>query len=208
MLTRKTGTILTGLFFTALITASCYNHRVGIIPVPSDFCNYCPTCFDVDKTPTLVKLFVSGIEIGDLWTPDYPLPPNGYWDLEVDPSWPCSWKQARDPDWALHLQSSSTYQELIINYLSTIAFGSSGSSDPCGRHFTNQAGTGEHFVYGGGHAYFSTPSELAATIESITPMIDPDPRMECFPIADKKAVIRYAGKRDATHIYIKLDTDP
>lgn len=53
-----------------------------------------------------------------------------------------------------------------------------------------------------------TQEDMADLVKSVTPMIDPDPRMECFPMADEKIVIRYAGKRDATNIYIKVDTNP
>jgi len=48
---------------------------------------------------------------------------------------------------------------------------------------------------------------LANIITRVTPLIDPDPRMECFPMDDKHVAVRYAGKRDATNIMIKFDTD-
>jgi len=77
---------------------------------------------------------------------------------------------------------------------------------PCTKHFFNDIDGPDNARFYGGFVYISTVTKLASQIEKFTPMIDPDPRMECFPMADDHIVVRYAGIKDATNVKIKLDS--
>lgn len=168
----------------------------------------CTLCFNINRTPEWFKVFFSGIERGALWIPAYGMPPNGYYDIQNSHVGPCIWSHGAPP-WPL-------IRYILQDGVSTLAckpdaFRTAFSGrifENCKDYFTNllQGAAGNAFY--GGYAYIATSVGLAKAVKSLTPMIDPDPKMECFPVADEKIVIRYAGKRDATNISIKFDTNP
>lgn len=181
---------------------------MGIIPDPPGYCNHCAGCFPPNETPAVVKLFVSGIRTGGRWTPDFILPPNGYFDLDVEVALPCRWSGNFPGPIHIDLRSTPLSQALQITSGPATCFGDSHNDDPCGRHFTDFFVDPALTIWYGGNAHFFTPPEMASIIESVTPMVDPNPRMECWAMDNKHVVLRYAGKRDGTNINIKVDTDP
>jgi len=181
---------------------------MGVKPTPTEYCNRCTDCFPTNGTPETVKLFVSGIRIGDLWTDDWIYPPNGVFTLDVYEALPCRWSGNFPGPVHIDLRSSASSQALQITTGPATVFGDSSVDQPCRRHFTNQVTNPATSIWYGGHAHFYTSEEMVELIEKITPMIDPIARMECWPIADKHNIIRYAGTRDKTSFYFDLDTDP
>jgi len=178
---------------------------MGLVPQNDEYCNACSQCFGEDATPEVVILFVGGVGVGDLWTPDYPPAPNQYFTLVLDTSYACSWKFVTGQDWEVHLTSSIAIQSLDITYGAEASFVAYTTDNPCGRMFTNQQPILEHFVYGSGFAFFMTVQEISEIVSSVTPVVGNDPRYEGFVDADGKAWLRFADKSNATHINIKLD---
>ncbi|GAH19075.1 unnamed protein product [marine sediment metagenome] len=148
-----------------------------------------------------------GIERGDAWEPAFGMPPNGYFDLTNDEVFPCLWSHGAPP-WPLIrfiLQDGNSTLGCKPDSL-RVAF--SGSiNENCRYQFKNGLEGAAGNAFYGGYGHIITPADMGAIIESVTPMIDPDPRMELFPVDDEVSVLRYAGKRDATNIKIKFDTD-
>lgn len=181
---------------------------MGIIPKPIEYGDDCFSCWDAGKTPLHLKCFFSSIKCGELWLPVLPPPPNGYWDLVQEPLAPCTWSEdfSGPPEiiyrvGALNNSIRFTFQPGVVAFVCRLAPG-------CAKHFTNEFAIWGNNIYYGGYCYLETSNDIQQEIESVTPMIDPDPRMECFPMADEHIVVRYAGKRDGTKIYIKIDTNP
>jgi len=181
---------------------------MGIMPDDPVYGHNCALCFAIGRTPSTLKCMFGGVERGWAWQPAYGMPPNGYWDLINDEVFPCLWTHGAPP-WPqirFLLQDGQSTLGCKPDHFRT-AF-SGRVFENCKYHFENllQGPAGNAFY--GGHAHVITAADMATSIKSFTPMIDPDPRMECFPMADEKIVLRYAGKRDATNIHIKFDTNP
>jgi len=178
---------------------------MGIIPVPNEWGNNCSACFPVGETPKRLKCFFSGIERGDNWLPAAGKPPNGYHDLLQSDGNPCTWNDD-PPTWP-----SITYTvSAVASFLScrTTMFATAFISNPgsgCKRGFSNNFKTPVGNIFYGGYAAVITPFNMAAMIAKVTPLADPDPRMEFFPISSSQGVLRYAGKRDATNINFLID---
>lgn len=181
---------------------------MGIIPKPPEYGDDCMACFDPGKTPLYLKCFFSGIKTGELWLPVLPPPPNGYWDLEQHIDHPCIWIQSGPPPPTIGYRVGGPTNHISFVFQPGVTAFRSILAPGCQKHFTNDFAIWGGAVYYGGYCYIETSNAIQKQIEAVTPMIDPDPRMECFPMADEHIVIRYAGKRDATNISIKIDTNP
>lgn len=57
--------------------------------VAPDICN---ACYDVNKSPKTLLVALTGIQIGQAWTPADPPPPNGVWELTANGV--CRWTLA------------------------------------------------------------------------------------------------------------------
>lgn len=178
---------------------------MGIMPDETEFGDDCLACWPAGKTPRYVKLFLAGIQRGDDWVPANGQPPNGYWDLEQSDVDPCNFFNMHEGFPAIAWRPSAFLEQLNV-----VAEGPASAfwarlQPGCRRWYFPLAQGPEHTHFWGGTAFFSTPQILSDVIESVTPLFDPDPRMECFPMEDEKVAVRYAGKRDATNVMIKLD---
>lgn len=190
---------------------------MGLMPEPTPIGADCLLCFDAGKTPSSVKCFFGGIERGQNWQVLDGLPPNGYWILFNSPEFPCIWTNTQ-PAWPIVtfiLQDGVSTLGCKPRRFRTAFSGRIFKN--CQYHFTNllQGWPGNAFYGGDGSIAVAgtssggggtPPINLAKIITDITPMIDPNPRMECFPMDSIHTNIRYAGKRDATNIMIKVDT--
>lgn len=192
---------------------------MGVIPVPTEYGTDCPICFPLGKTPKYVKCFFSGIQMGEWWHGGLPSPPNGYFDLEADPARYCIWVISKPGPWAIEWKLMDTYSRLVCWTQSVYAFESQRDGVLCASHFGNDNIYPDIEYYYGGSGYITVPGTikgggvstiipLSSIITKVTPIFDPDPRLECFPVPDEKIVVRYAGKRDGTNIAIKFDTNP
>lgn len=162
-------------------------------------------CWAPGETPKYIKVFISGVKRGFLWEEYMGMPPNGYHDMVQNPSYPCQWTEPPgDFQMARYKAAPDNCYFMTGPFLPETAF-VSGDYPLCTKHFTNMFTDFDTTRFYGGTAYLTTPAWMQAMIESITPMIDPDPRMELFPMANEQIIIRYAGKRDATNISIKFD---
>jgi len=188
------------------------------MPDQPEYGDDCADCFPIGKTPLYVKVAIGGICRGEWWEPSQGPPPNGYFDLVQSPAVACHWFTLKPEDPVIVWKP----RDLITNFLANTVEGHncfwSGGNPICTRHFTNSPGGWEGSYFYGGHAFVTIPgnltggpadfpASLSKVINKVTPMIDPDPRMECFPMADKHIAVRYCGKRDATNIMIKFDTE-
>lgn len=167
----------------------------------------CLDCYHPGKTPLTFKVFFSGIKRGHLWHSGLPVSPNGYWDLRQVPEHPCRWVLDMISPFDIIYRIGAPTNSIAFSFNVTVGIFRSGFRTGCRTGFTNdyEFPIGNHYY--GGSCHVETPAAVADIIKSITPMIDPDPRMELFPIDDEVFVVRYAGKRDATNINIKFDTD-
>jgi len=192
---------------------------MGIIPRPFEEGYSCPICFDYQKTPKYLKCFISGVQIGNLWEPGMPPPPNGYHDLITQSPLYCQWVIDKPGPYGVVLKLFDTYSRLIAWGAPPDLMFEHTRDERCVFSFTNKWLSPDGRYYYGGYAYVTVPGDikgedssplhpLSSVINSVTPLIDPDPRMECFPIEEGEIVVRYAGKRDATNIAIKFDTNP
>ena len=178
---------------------------MGIIPKSTIYGDDCIACFDADETPMYMKAFISGVKRGELWNPVLPMTPNGYWDLEQDLVDPCKWN-ALKPGWPEIIHGvGPRFNFFIFNYGVGIPVFHSIHGHGCRNKFENDFAGYWNNIYYGGHCFITTADWIRKQIESLTPMIDPNPRMECFTMEGDFIVVRYAGKRDATNISIKID---
>lgn len=190
---------------------------MGIIPGPVEYGDDCLTCWDPGLTPRLFKLFLSGIGRGELWLPGMGMPPNGYHDLVQSSTVPCQWLNLKPGPPSILWQPTKLLLNLSVPMpLASNAF-TAREYPQCSRQYDNDSEFWQNSNFYGGFAFITVGGpaggddddflhSLSSIIESVTPMIDPDPRMECFPMSVTEIAVRYAGKRDATNIVIKFDT--
>lgn len=190
---------------------------MGIKPQRTRYGTDCPRCWPAGKTPKYVKCFISGVKTGQDYLPVYGDTPNGYHDLVQHQEYACEFGNVGEgfPYITLSLGVDRTLLRVRNPHLVNSFY--ELKMQPCADWFTNINREWEDSKFYGGYAHVTVPGELdveehdfykslTAIVSSVTPMIDPDPRMECFPMADGKIAVRYAGKRDATNIMIKFDT--
>jgi len=178
---------------------------MGIIPEPIEYGNNCNTCYASGETPLYFKAFFSGMKRGSLWTDDMPGNMNGYYDIIQDPTYNCRWRY-NSPSWQRVLyEHTPTYSFVVMTTPGGWVAFEADLTPHCGTWFENRYTSPTGRIYYGGECVIMHPSEMSFHIEKVTPLIDPDPRMELFTLPDSKASIRYAGKRDATRISIVLD---
>jgi len=180
---------------------------MGIIPDPVPEDNSCGDCFASGKTPSTLKVFFGGIQKGQGWNASMGPPPNGYHDIVVSPFGNCQWLTEFGTFPLVTYNAAPFPSRLLFRLSLGIKYFESGGYPACSDHFDNALDTFHGNDFYGGFAYIGTAMKVASEIELVTPLFDPDPRMELFPMADSQIVIRYAGKRDATNISIKLDTN-
>jgi len=178
---------------------------MGIVPEPIEYGASCDTCYAAGETPLYFKAIFSGIQRGSLWESGMPGNMNGYYDIVQDPTYSCRWRW-NSPSWQHVLyEHTPTYSFVVMTTPGGWVAFMSDIPTHCGTWFANAYTSPNGRIYYGGECVIMHPSEMAAHIEKVTPLIDPDPRMELFTLPDSKASIRYAGKRDATRISIVLD---
>lgn len=179
---------------------------MGIMPDPVPNGSNCNVCFPAGSTPQYLKVCFAGIQRGEFWNPTMGPAPNGYHDVKQSAYNPCFWITAGGPinyvSYAASPYPSKLYHQLTMG----IKYFVSTNMPICSNHFTNSLNTWAGNDFYGGTGYVITPMSMAAIIEKITPLADPDPRMELFPMAYPYIVVRYAGKRDATLCCLKVDT--
>jgi len=180
---------------------------MGIVPAPPQFGDNCLQCYPLGRTPKLLKVFIGGMQIGELWYPELGMPRNEYVDLLQDPDWPCWWHTPLGVYPVFHYRTGALSSSFRIEiYIATYMFNSVWSP-PCSRGFRNEIDQYQGTYFYGGWAAIRFSQEMADLIGKVTPLVDPDPRMDLFPVDDEKVVVRYAGTKDATNIKIKFDTD-
>lgn len=178
---------------------------MGIIPVPDSYGNDCTICFPAGKTPDLLKVFYSGIEFGDDWVPADGMPPNGYYDHIQIPASPCSFSNP-----APHPTGWVIFGPAGTDCTSESSGGAGAfwgvSFDRCTRYFFNRYRRPLDNEFWGGYAFICTPLELETWLNLVTPTTGPDPRLECYPMANGEIVLKFCNIQDGTNIKIKLDT--
>lgn len=178
---------------------------MGIIPTQDEYGDDCAACYSTGKTPNLLKAFVTGIQTGSAWLPEMGPAPNGYHDMYQDVQYPCYFGRVGQP-YPCARYKAAAYPSRFWLYFATASLAFLSEARPiCFNWFYNSITNPSGNYFYGGRVVIRTPEEIAAIIESYTPMIDPNPRMECFPVDGEKAVIRYAGKKDATNFNMKVD---
>ena len=179
---------------------------MGIMPDETEYGDDCAECYLSGKTPLRFKLFLSGIQKSSFWAAWAGPPPNGYYDILQHDVDHCRWY--KDPwvapsGWYMHHPGHSHVHWDSIGGAAAFV---SESSGPCAYQFDNQIPAGPGALFEGGFCTIAVAGtvsggesspfvNLAAVINSVTPMFDPDPRMECFPLDEDHTIIRYAGKR-------------
>jgi len=152
-------------------------------------------------------VFFSGIRAAQLGPRGTACPYNGYYDVPVREDLTCYWDTGEGSDPRVRVRLAVPSAQVRMGTEAEGGVFQSWDLPSCTRWFENQL-IWENRYWFKGQAWVGGAMELAAIIESVTPLIDPDPRMECFPIEEEEIVVRYAGKRDATNIAIKFDTNP
>ncbi len=177
---------------------------MGIIPVPPDFGNNCMTCFGAGSTPSVMKLFFTGIT-KEAW-PDLPNPYQGYFDAIQTDGNPCHWAggNAAALHWHLFFDPGLTVIGLAWGVHTSYFF--RVLPNPCKRYFINANVKTGLIPYYGGWAFAATAAEMAAWIEAVTPIVGPDPRMGLYAMANEQIVLKFCNKQDGTNIKIKVDT--
>ena len=178
---------------------------MGIIPTPTEYGQNCSRCYPAGRTPKMFKVFVSGVKCGAKCDSNDPSPPNGYFDAEQKDANPCRYLSPPYNGWicALEFQSGRTWFEVshICEYNAFLSI----PNVECVTAFENAYNDPRYVRYYGGYAHCTPVEPLTNVVSSVTPLFDPDPRLECFVPNASQIVIRYAGKRDATRLYLKLD---
>lgn len=179
---------------------------MGIIPDPVTPGLNCLTCFSAGETPSYLKVFFSGIQRGNTWYEALGMPPNGYYDLQQNPSYPCFYYDTVAGWPQCHFRMYAAQSQLFFKPGPFHTCFTKTYNTKCIFEFENfyQGASGNDFYSGWGHVL--VPEQLASIVELVTPLADPDPRLENFPVSDSQTVVRYAGKRDATNINILFDT--
>lgn len=179
---------------------------MGIIPTPIDPGNDCDRCFLAGETPTLLKLFITGVYRAELWHDGLPRTPNGYYDLVQDPLDNCRWISTIATNWNIAL----TWYEGVSKCGGFILFPHirffGQVNENCTKHFTNALNVWAGNFYYGGWFFISTPAQMQSLIEMVTPLTGPDPRMELYPMDDDRIVLKFCDKKSATNVKIKFDT--
>jgi len=178
---------------------------MGIIPEPIEYGANCDTCYASGETPLYFKAFFSGMKRGSLWTDDMPGNMNGYYDITQDPTYSCRWRSPIGTWQRVLYEHTPTHSYLTISLPGGWYAFTADIATHCGKWFANAETDPSGNIFYGGEGVVMHPSEMAAHIEKVTPLIDPDPRMELFTLPGSQSSIRYAGKRDATRISIVLD---
>jgi len=190
---------------------------MGIQPKPDpDPDDSCPYCFALGKTPSSLKVIFSGLRAGLYAGGDDVNFLNRYYDVPRLPGEQCKWKTADGVEPHIWVALAVPYAMVSMGWTGRGGIFQSWDLPVCTRWFENQRLWEVSYACGGqcyvtnagivGGTGGNPAKSLAGMIESVTPMIDPDPRMECFPMPDSEIAVRYAGKRDATNIMIKFDT--
>lgn len=179
---------------------------MGIIPDPVPAGLNCAICFDPGETPSVVKVFFSGIQRGNNWVPAMGPAPNGYFDLIQNPASPCFYFRAGGGWPTIGFRMFAGQSQLFYKPGPFWNCFTKTENFACIFEFENffQGAAGNDFYGGNGHV--AVPMQLAAVVELLTPINDSNPRLENFPVSDSQTVIRYAGQDDATNISIKFDT--
>lgn len=180
---------------------------MGIIPIGPQYGDDFLTCWAAGETPLTFKLFLTGVNWGDGYFPGLPPPPNGYHDIHQDPLNPGIWKSPVGVEPIILYTLTGATSDILIRYSAPWSVFVGGDVITCMKSFVNLQNVPHAQLYYGGTVTLLTTKNLSDIIESVTPMIDPDPRMECFSMEDGLIVVRYAGKRDATNVSIKFDTN-
>lgn len=176
----------------------------------------CPLCFAYKNTPKYMKCCISGVQCGSLFESGMPSPPNGYFDLSTISPLYCQWTIVNPGPYAIVFKLFDTYSRLSVWGAPPGKMFEAQRDEKCVFTFDNMYTSPGGRYYYGGHAAIAISGELSGgggnpplnlsnVINKVTPMIDPDPRMECFPMSSPLVAIRYAGKRDATNVVIKFD---
>lgn len=179
---------------------------MGIQPQPTEFGNDCLACFSAGETPKWLKCFFAGIERGNNWFPAAGEPPNGYHDLLQKPGSPCTWNDDPPvfPSVTYTISGANSFLSCrtsipVTAFISNPAVG-------CVQGFSNNFSTPVGNIFYGGWGHVITSIQIASIIELVTPLADPNPRMEYFPVSATQAVVRYAGKRDSTLVCMLVDS--
>lgn len=177
---------------------------MGIIPTPIVPGDNCLLCWAVGETPTLLKLFLSGIETGAAWNPGDLEAPNGYWDLTQSVLNPCNFTQA-NPVAVTGVAYSIGQSVCAFQRPASINSFWSNPAVECVQHFTNELvdPAGKFFS---GWGMVTTPAQMQTLIELATPIVGPDPRMELFAMDNGEIVVKFCNIEDGTNIKIKIDT--
>jgi len=178
---------------------------MGIRPDPIEYGAGCDVCYAEGKTPKYFKAFFTGLLRGSNWNDDFPRNVDGYYDITQLPFASCTWSTGSGIYPSIKYWHTPTH-----SYLTMSLAGGWDAFLPdlpvlCGKWFTNQMTVPTGNIFYGGQGVIMTPEDMAKSIESITPLIDPDPRMELFTMPASQYSLRYAGKRDATRISIVLN---
>lgn len=179
---------------------------MGIIPVPDTPGPDCLLCYPAGEAPDMLKLFLGGIQTGDLWSPPDPAPPNGYWDLQQRVASPCFYDLVPIGTFAMGYSPFRLTPMLVVQAVGVSGVFSSTSPFNCQKSFINAQVNPVVNWYYGGWAYVATASQIAGWIELVTPLTGPDPRMELFLGEDDRIFVRFADKKSSTNIMIELDT--
>ena len=178
---------------------------MGVNPSPTEYGNDCLRCYASGTTPKLFKVFVSGVEPTNYWLTGARSPPNGYHDVFQELAFPCTWVTVP----GLYPRVTFWYESGYSGFKIQTAMGVDAFSGSvyvnCETYFVNSHLNRPGYMFWKGQAWATPVVPLSNIVSSVTPMFDPEPKLECFVKPDEQAVIRYAGKRDATNISFLVD---
>ena len=179
---------------------------MGIIPDPVTPGANCAICFDPGETPSMVKVFFSGIQPGAHWIPAWGPAPNGYFDLIQNPASPCFYNDTIVGWPSIGFRMFADQSQLFYKPGPFINCFTKTVNAKCVFEFENFFQGAPNNDYFGGWGHVAVPTQLLEVAERLTSVNDSNPRFENFPVSASQTVVRYAGKDDGTNISIKVDT--
>lgn len=166
----------------------------------------CLTCYGAGATPLHYYVMFVGIEKGDNWILGDGEPPNGLYDITQHPVNPCSWFLVVVGGVRVYYTTEPGQTILQLIYRHPLFAFVSNNPVACSRWHANDLNNPAGVHFWGGFGYVFTPTEAQRLIESVTPVVDPDPLLHVAPMANGIIVVSYTDEWGDTKFKIKVDT--
>lgn len=168
----------------------------------------CSFCFPANQSPENVFVQVSGMLIGDDWSPGDPPAPNGLYELTYQSG--CLWRASLGSvtvDWNAYSPSPSS--RLLILVAGIPAF-DQATLGPCERSYTNPFTSPVGRFYFGGEALVTNPlGNPAASPLGVMDLLSLDPAdnywVRPLPFSSSQAITGFYLKNGHTNCLVKYD---